>query len=483
MDAGPFPSVPLFESELSMRSVVLSSFVAASLVLLSSGAVAQKATVYTTTEDRSSLLAPSKQKIAFHSESAEQAVIDVDPGKSFQTIDGFGFSVTGGSAQLLMRMDATHRHAILDELFGNGGNRIGLSYIRISVGSSDMNDHAFSYDDLPGDSTDPNLEHFGLGPDKAEVVPVLREILAIHPGIQILASPWSAPAWMKTNGKVKDGSLKSEYYSVYARYLVHYIQVMKDAGVPITALTVQNEPLNGNNTPSMIMTADEEGKFIRENLGPALRAAGVQTKIVLYDHNCDRPDYPLTILADSAAAQYVDGSGFHLYEGEVSAMTKVHDAYPGKNLYFTEQMVVDDPKDPKLHVAEPVKRVLIGATRNWSRNVLLWNLAADPHFGPHTDDGGCPMCEGAITLDGNTVQRNVAYYVIAHASRFVPAGSRRIASTERDNIASVAFQTPQGKTVLIVANDSSKTRKFQIRFRGKLADASLDSGAVATYVW
>ena len=252
--------------------------------------------------------------------------------------------------------------------------------------------------------------------------------------------------------------------------------------MPVSALTVQNEPLNGNNTPSMIMTAEEQGKFIRENLGPAFGKAGIQTKIILYDHNCDRPDYPLTILTDAAAAQYITGSGFHLYEGDVSAMTKVHQVYPDKQLYFTEQMVVDDSNNPGLNIAEPVKRVLIGATRNWFRIVLLWNLAADPQFGPHTDDGGCPVCEGAITIDGNRVQRNVAYYVIAHASRFVPANSRRIGSTEPANIANVAFETPSGKTVSIVANDGQTPKSFRST-AGQDRRNKLMTKAVATYVW
>lgn len=458
-------------------------FSAICLALLPLLASAQKAAVYITTGDRASLLAPAKQPVVFHEQAPGETAINVDPAQRFQTIDGFGFAVTGGSAELLMRMDSSHRRAILQELFGHGNGDISVSSIRISVGSSDMNDHAFSYDDLPTGSTDLNLEHFDLGQDKADVIPVLREILAIHPGIQIIASPWSAPAWMKTNGKVKDGSLKPEYYPVYAQYLIRYVQGMKAAGVQISAMTVQNEPLNGNNTPSMIMTAEEEGKFIRESLGPAFKKAGIATKIILYDHNCDRPDYPLTILGDAAAAQYVAGSGFHLYEGDVSAMTKVHQAYPDKQLYFTEQMVVDDSNNPGLNVAEPVKRVLIGATRNWSRNVLLWNLAADPQFGPHTNDGGCPVCEGAITLDGNKVQRNVGYYVAAHASKFVPANSLRIKSSEPDNLANVAFETPTGKIVLIVANDSQTPKKFQIRYRGKTAESSLDAQAVATYVW
>jgi glucosylceramidase len=231
-----------------------------------------------------------------------------------------------------------------------------------------------------------------VGPDATTVVPVLKEILAINPSTKILGSPWSAPAWMKTNDDLKGGSLKPEYYGVYARYFVKYLEQMQAAGIRIDAITPQNEPLNPKNTPSMVMQARDEAQFISGSLGPALRAAGLKTKIIVYDHNCDRPDYPLTILADAAARQYVDGSGFHLYGGEITAMTKVHDAYPKKNLYFTEQMVVDKPGDTMLRIAEPVARLIVGAPRNWSRNVLLWNLAADPNFGPHTNNGGCPVC-------------------------------------------------------------------------------------------
>ena len=258
---------------------------------------------------------------------------------------------------------------------------------------------------------------------------------------------------------------------------------MKAEGIPIAAITVQNEPLNGNNTPSLVMTAEEEDAFIQQALGTAFRKAGISTKIILYDHNCDVPEYPLTILNDSGTRPYVDGSGFHLYGGTIDAMSKVHDAYPNKNLYFTEQMVIDRPGDTQLRVAQPLQRVLIGATRNWSKNVLLWNLAADPENKPHTDNGGCTMCEGAITLDGNQVKRNVAYYVVAHASAFVPAGSVRIASNLLDTLPNVAFKTPDGKKVLIVANDGAIDQTFAIRYHGKSATASLKAGSAASYIW
>lgn len=440
-------------------------------------------TEWLTTPDRSSLLAEQAKKLHFEPSASPLPIIEVDDHRRFQTIDGFGMALTGGSAQLLMRMSSPRRAALLRELFGRGRNGIGISYLRISLGSSDMNDHPFTYDDLSAGETDPDLKEFSLGPDQSSVVPVLKEILAIDPSLPILATPWSAPAWMKSNGKLKGGSLKTEFYGVYARYFVRYIQTMKANGIEIAAITPQNEPLNPDNTPSLVMQADQEAAFIQQSLGPAFRRAGIRTKIIVYDHNCDRPDYPLTILADSAAQQYVDGSAFHLYAGEITALTQVHDAYPKKNIYFTEQMVVDRPGDSRLGIASPVKDLIIGASRNWSRNVLLWNLAADPNFGPHTNDGGCPVCEGAITLDGDRVTRNAAYYTIAHAAKFVPPGSVRIASTASAAVPNVAFLTPLGLKVLIVANDGSAAQRFQIRFAGKEAAAMLAAGAVATFVW
>jgi glucosylceramidase len=439
--------------------------------------------LWLTTADRTSLFAQQATPLRFGSQKNSLPAIEVDDKQTFQSIDGFGFALTGGSAQLLMRMDKAPRAELLQELFSPAGNGIGVSYLRVSIGSSDMNDHVFTYDDLPPSETDSKLSKFNFGPDREDVIPVLKEILAINPRIKILGSPWTAPSWMKTNEDPKGGSLKPEYYDAYAQYFVKYIEGMQAEGIRIDAITVQNEPLNGKNTPSMVMQAREEGAFIKQALGPAFRKAGITTKIVLYDHNCDAPEYPLEILNDPEARQYVDGTGFHLYAGDISAMSKVHDAYSDKNLYFTEQMVIDHKDDAGLRIASPVQRLIVGATRNWSRNVLLWNLAADPENKPHTDNGGCPICEGAITLDGNKVSRNIAYYTVAHASKFVRPGSIRIQSSALDELPNVAFETPDGKKILIVANSGNSSQAFQIRYRNKSVESTLSSGAVGTYVW
>ena len=441
--------------------------------------------IWLTTADRASLLAEQSDHPALQKAASALPTIDVDNHQHLQPIDGFGFALTGGSAELLMRMTPQARSALLKELFAPNGSSIGISYLRVSIGSSDMNAAVFTYDDRPAGEKDPQLTHFGLGPDLADVVPVLKEILAINPKITILASPWSAPSWMKTNDAPKAGSLLPEDYGVYAHYLVKYLQAMAAEGIPIRAMTVQNEPLNPHNTPSMVMSAKEEAAFIGNALGPALRGAGLHTDIIVYDHNCDRPDYPLEILADPMAAPYVAGSGFHLYGGEVSAMTRVHDAYPQKNVYFTEQMVVEKEDQSSFKIEEAVSRVVIGATRNWSRNVLLWNLAADPNNGPHTGDGGCPICQGAVTLDGDTVTRNLAFYTIAHVAKFVGPGSVRVQSNgpSEADLAEVAFETPDGRTVLLVANRTKASYRFAVRANGKTFVTTLAAGAVGTYLW
>ena len=407
--------------------------------------------------------------------------IEVDQKKTYQSIDGFGYTLTGGSAGHIARMDAASRGALLKELFSSEGTGLGVSYLRVSIGASDLNRRVFSYDDLPPGRVDPELTGFSLAPDRADVIPVLKEILKIAPDLKIMGSPWSPPAWMKTGGKTVGGSLKPEFYAAYAKYFVKYIQGMKAEGIRIDAVTVQNEPLHPGNNPSLLMQAREQAEFLKNHLGPAFRRAGLDTKIIIYDHNCDRPDYPISILDDREARKYVDGSAFHLYAGKIGAMSAVHDAHPDKNLYFTEQWI-GAPGSLGGDLAWHTRELTIGATRNWSRTVLEWNLAADPRYQPHTP-GGCTSCLGAVTIDDNKVTRNPAYYVVAHASKFVRPASVRIATNELPTLPNVAFKTPAGRRVLIVLNDGRSAQTFGIRDGEDLLTSTLPPGAVGTYVW
>ena len=257
---------------------------------------------------------------------------------------------------------------------------------------------------------------------------------------------------------------------------------MQTQGIAIAAITPQNEPLNPNNNPSLSMSAAEQTNFIKNSLGPAFAAAGLSTKIISYDHNCDRPDYPQTVLADPTASSFVDGSAFHLYAGDISALSQVHNAFPSKNIYFTEQYTASTGNfggDLVWHI----KNVIIGSMRNWSKNALEWNLANDQSFEPHTP-GGCNTCLGGLTITSSGgVTRNVGYYIIAHASKFVPAGSVRIASDNTPALQTAAFLRPDGKKVLIVLNDAATATSFNLKFKTKWVSPSIPASAVVTYVW
>ena len=407
--------------------------------------------------------------------------INIDTTIHHQSTAGFGYTLTGGSAYLINRMNATAKASLLQELFGNTTSSIGVTYLRISMGASDLSPSVFSYDDIPAGQTDTELSQFSLAQDTIDLIPVLQQILTINPNIKILASPWSAPVWMKDNNNSIGGSLLLQYYSVYAQYFIKYISAMHARGINIDAITIQNEPQHGGNNPSMVMSAVEQAEFIKNHLGPAFQQSAIQTKIIIWDHNCDNPNYPITVLNDVQARQYIDGSAFHLYGGVINALSDVHNAFPEKNIYFTEQYTGangDFGGDLKWHI----KNVIIGSMNNWSKNALEWNLASDVNYTLHTP-GGCSDCKGAINISGSTFSRNVSYYIVAQISKFVPPGSVRIESGVTTNLPHVVFITPEGRKVMLIINDGNAASGFNIGYNGKYAFASLAAGDVATYIW
>lgn len=434
-----------------------------------------------TSPQAGSLFKHQSKKFFFLNTENNDPFITIDTTITYQSIDGFGDCLTGGSAILLNRMDAQSRQNLLKELFSTDGSSIGISYLRISIGASDLSDRVFSYDDIEAGQTDTEMAQFSIDQEKTDLIPVLKEILAINPSVKILGSPWSPPLWMKTNNSSIGGNLKSEFYDAYAKYFVKYIKAMASEGITIDAITVQNEPLYGGNNPSMLMSAAEQASFIKQSLGPAFAAAGIKTKIIIYDHNADQPAYPITVLNDPDAAKYVDGSAFHLYGGPITALSSVHNAFPSKNIYFTEQWV-GAPGNLAGDLQWHVENLIIGATRNWSKNVLEWNLASDPECNPHTE-GGCSQCLGTVTINGNSYSRNPAYYILAHSAKFVRPGSVRIDSGLSPYLPNVAFKTPDGKKVIIVLNTFSTNKQFSLKFNGKTAHINLDSGAVGTFIW
>ncbi|MBL6651751.1 MAG: glucosylceramidase [Reyranella sp.] len=433
------------------------------------------------TRDANSLLRPM-QPVAFSRSVPQDSLptIEIDDSRTFQPIEGFGFSLTGGSAYLLAGLAAADRADLLQELFGLTDASVGLSCLRLSIGASDLGGRAYSYLERDPGTADPDLARFNLAACCPEVVPVLQEILRINPAVKIIASPWSAPSWMKTNGNFVAGSLKPECYSAYARYLVKYLQAMREHGIHVSAMTPQNEPQNPRNEPSMVMTAAEQADFIKGYLGPALRKGVPETEILCWDHNCDGADYPLAVLGDAEARAYIAGVAWHLYRGSPEAMSDVRAQYPDKKVYFTEQWV-SAHDDFMGALRWHTKNVIIGTLRNWSRTALEWNLASDPEYALHTP-GGAEGALGGVTI-GATITRNPGYYLMAHAARFIRPGSARVYSSEVDQLPNVTCLTPDSQMVMLVINDADGARRFRVQHRGACATLELGMGDVATLRW
>ncbi len=441
------------ETKLMIRSFVL--FIC--VMLLRVEVVSAQEGTWTTAADRSRLL--TYEALPQPVDTQPSVILDVDISKSFQSIAGFGGTLTDGSVSVINRLESQQRSTTLDTLFQNDNDGAGISMLRISVGASDLSDRPYTYND--SDEPDPSLAKFDMKVARESLIPMLLEIKKRNPSLKLMATPWSAPTWMKDNRSFVGGSLQPAYYESYARYLVRYLQEFEKSELPIEYLTVQNEPENDHNNPSMLMTAQQQANFIGRFLGPALKKSGLQTKILAFDHNCDHPDYPIAVLRDSAAHRFVAGSAFHLYAGDISAMSRVYDAFPNKELHFTEQWVSSEGDfggDLMWHA----ENVLIGALQNHASSVLEWNIAADDNQQPHTE-GGCDKCLGAITVTANEVRRNVAFYIIGHASKFIPLNSVRVQSKSTSQLPNVAVLTPDRRLVVLLLNKSPESKLVAVR--------------------
>ncbi len=437
---------------------------------------------YETTADASHLFERDSASYRFSNVVAHDVpILRIDDDRRFQTIDGFGAELTGSSAHLIESLP-DHGAALIGTLFDRGG--LSLSFVRLTVGASDFSLGSYTYDDVAPGAADPKLAAFSVARD-ADVFTALAAIRAASSDVRFIASPWTAPAWMKTGDKLFGGGLRPDAYGAYANYLVAYVRALAAHDVPLAVLTPQNEPLLDSNAyPSMTLSATEEAAFVGTALGPALRAAYPATNIVVNDHNWDGGDYALTVLADARASKYVTGSAFHCYGGNVSAMSRVHDAHPDRSIYLTECSGGDWSTNFGSNLAWDTRNLIIGATVNWARAVVLGNLALDAADGP--TNGGCADCRGVVTVGGNgTITRNVEYYVLEHAARFVRPGAVRISSSCSlgSELPNVAFLNTDGSKVLIALNDSTHRATFAVRYRSGSFRFSLPRGAVVTFHW
>jgi glucosylceramidase len=321
-----------------------------------------------------------KPALHFGSDRAPALTIHVDDSVRYQQIDGFGASLTDSSAWLFSHKlsDAQRKDAL--ELLFSSTKGISLSVLRQPMGASDFALEDYTYDDMPPGQTDPELKHFSIDRDRAYIIPLLRQALALNPNLKIMASPWSPPGWMKTSGSMIQGALLPSAYGPLAQYFVKYVQSYEAAGVPIYGVTMGNEPLNiPHDYPGMGMTASEQIVFLRDHLGPAFRSAGVKSKIMVFDHNWDLIDFPIDVLNDPKAGEFAAGTAIHCYGGAVTAQSELHERFPQKDIWLTECSGGEWQKGKLL---EQQARLVIGATRNWAKSVILWNLALNQNHQP-----------------------------------------------------------------------------------------------------
>ncbi len=407
--------------------------------------------------------------------------VTVDDSQRYQVMEGFGAAMTDSSAWLMMKtLNAAQRETLMRNLFTREGDGIGLSFVRVPMGASDFALKSYTYDDMQLKQKDSDLRRFNIEYDKQYILPALRQAVGLNPALRFLGSPWSAPGWMKDNRGLNGGTLLAENYQAFADYHVHFVQAYADEGVRIDALTPQNEPLNSNGSyPTMLMPAEDQQAFVRDFMGPALKKAGLDTRIIIFDHNWDLIDHPLTVLSDPKAAEYVDGVAFHCYGGDVSAQSRMHDAHPDKGIWFTECSGGGWATDFGSNLGWNINNLVIGNFRNWGNSVMLWNLALDEHDGPQ--NGGCGDCRGVVTINSQdgSVKYNEEYYVLGHVSKFVDPGAYRVQSS--DEIKNVAFVNPDGSLVMIVLADHKVS--LAVNWQGQSFSYNLPAGAVATFVW
>lgn len=442
--------------------------------------------VYMSTIDQAHLFTKVEDGLLLSKQDAPSSGFDIhiNPNKQFQTILGSGASFTDSSAYLINQvLSLEDKNNLMKKLFDREEG-IGLSFIRQPMGASDFARDFYTYNDRPQGETDEELNYFSIDYDRVDIIPLLKQALKLNPSIKVMASPWSAPGWMKTSETWIGGQLKPQYYEVYGEYFSRFIQAYRDEGVQIYAVTPQNEPLYvPNHYPGMGMNTQQQINFIQKGLVPAFQRADIDTKILIYDHNWDRKDYPLDILR--TIPELVSGVAWHVYGGQVNAMLEVVREFPNHDVYFTEASGGE--------WVPPFEQAFLGAIktgidvfRNYSKTYVMWNFALDENNGPVVPGFGRSTVRGIVTINQETKELvyNLDYYVLAHFSKFTQQDAIRIDSTKADgNFTSVAFLNPDQSVNLIVYNMSNQSRNALIHLNDETIVVPMQGKGVATLVF
>jgi glucosylceramidase len=439
--------------------------------------------------------------------------ITVDSATTYQEVLGFGAAMTDAATFMIDQLAPAAREQFLHELFAP--EELGINIVRTCVGASDFSREVFSYDE---GAPDPELTRFSIERDQAYLIPQLLRAREIQPQLFVLASPWSPPGWMKNGGSMLGGNIKPANFPVYARYLVKYLQAYHALGVPIHAMTSQNEvdTEQAERMPACAWAQEHEVIFVSRHLGPALAQNGLSTKIWLLDHNFNLWGRVYNTLEDPEVFRYVDGVAWHPYVGSPTAMTRIHEAYPSKHQYWTEGKFatalraaggrpapppgamtpggaagaagtmdltpLDTTKPAEVEIAEGGTGGAL-AMRNWARCVIDWNVALDEHGTPNI--GPFVHSKAVVTIHSETkeITRNSNYWVIKHYNHAARRGAKVIQSTgEPAGVAHAAFHNPDGRICLVLSHLGSGTT-VDIRWRDRSASIALPANSVTNLSW
>lgn len=407
-------------------------------------------------------------------------VVQIDPRTWYQEILGFGGAFTDASCYLFSQLNAADRAALLRDLYGPEGLRFSLG--RICIGSSDYTTSVYSFDEST--EPDPDLTRFSIDHDRAYILPTLRDARQLNPDLFLFSAPWSPPGWMKPNHSMLGGSMNRKYFASYAQYFVKFLQSYAAAGVTVQATTIQNEVDTDQNgsMPACIWSQQDEVVFVKKYLGPALRSASLDTKIWILDHNYNLWGRVIDQLSDPDLCKYVDGVAWHIYEGTVDSISRVHNLFPSQNMHATEYGAVITSPDFETDWSE-WSETFTGVLRNWSKSIVGWNLALDEKGNPNKGPG---QSGGIVTIHSGTqkITRCGQYWAFAHFSKVIQRGARVLLSTgDMPNLSHVAVTNPDSTHVLVLTNRAGLEMQVPCRFEGMETLVNMPANSVVTLQW